>query len=429
MAKNRTQTPPLQGRGKGWGISKARLAILQKRAKAMRLNPTEPEKILWRHLSRSQIGGHKFRRQAVIGEYIADFYCPGRSLIVEVDGDTHDSEKDGIRDRNLMGFGCRTLRFTNEEVMQNMSGVLERISLSLREAVSSQSGLPHPNPSPEGEGLSAANALREAAQRLSDISDTPRLDAELLLAHSLGISREKLLLDLPNLSAPSEFSDLVARREKSEPVAHLIGTKEFWGLEFAVSPNVLIPRPDSELLIEQAVQAFAQNPPENILDLGTGSGALLLAALSEFPKAKGVGIDASAKALGVAHNNADSLKLTDRAQFHLVDWTTLNWVQSLVGRFDLILANPPYVSSKALLSQDVAGFEPHNALFAGADGLDDYKIIIPALTDLLIPNGIVLLEIGFDQQESVSKIALENGYVVECKQDLGENDRLLILTR
>ncbi len=275
----------------------------------------------------------------------------------------------------------------------------------------------------------AAEALRDAAPKLAEISDTPRLDAELLLAHALGMSREQLLLDLPKLTTPDAFATLINRRTRSEPIAHIIGSKEFWGLEFAVSPDVLIPRPDSELLIEQAVQIFAEDPPENLLDLGTGSGALLLAALSEFPKAKGIGVDASASALGIAHNNADSLELADRAKFHLVDWTTPDWAQSLGGRFDLILANPPYVSTEVVLLQDVVNFEPHQALFAGADGLNDYKIIIPALADILTPTGIVLLEIGFDQAESVSKIARKNGYLVECKQDLGRNDRLLILTR
>lgn len=276
---------------------------------------------------------------------------------------------------------------------------------------------------------SAAIALREAAQKLNEISDTPRLDAELLMAHMLGLSRERLLLDLPKLTAPDGFDTFVARREKSEPIAHLIGTKEFWGLEFTVSPDVLIPRPDSETLIEQAVQLFAGRPPANILDLGTGSGALLLATLSEFTDAKGTGIDASAKALEIAHNNADRLNLSERVGFHLIDWKTSNWVNPLSSPFDLVLANPPYVATNAELSPEVTEYEPHRALFAGAEGLDDYRTIIPVLAELLSPDGITLLEIGFDQRESVSKIASENGYVVECKQDLGGNDRLLVLAR
>jgi release factor glutamine methyltransferase len=182
-------------------------------------------------------------------------------------------------------------------------------------------------------------------------------------------------------------------------------------------------------LIEEAVQIFAKSPPHHILDLGTGSGALLLAALHEFPEAQGTGIDASSKALQIAHNNADQLQLAARAKFALVDWTVPGWTKELAGPFDLILANPPYVANTAKLSADVYDYEPHPALFAGETGLDDYRIIIPALGNLLAAEGIALLEIGYDQAQSVSEIAKDNGYLVECKQDLSRNDRLLILRR
>jgi release factor glutamine methyltransferase len=275
----------------------------------------------------------------------------------------------------------------------------------------------------------AASALREAAQRLADISDSPRLDAELLMAHGLQIERSELLLKLPELNAPADFPALVERRRQSEPIAHIIGKKEFWGLAFQVTPDVLIPRPDSELLIEEAVRSLASNHPQRILDLGTGSGALVLAALSEFPQARGLGMDASAAALQIAHNNADALGLADRASFLLLDWTQPDWTNSLGSGFDLILANPPYVATGARLSADVADFEPHQALFAGEAGLDDYKIIIPALGKLLSPTGTALLEIGFDQANPVSEIAMKSGYHIEIKKDLGRNDRLLILRR
>ena len=275
----------------------------------------------------------------------------------------------------------------------------------------------------------AALALREAARTLGPVSDTPRLDAELLMAHALAIEREQLLLDLPKLMVPDSFGLLIKRRAKHEPIAHIIGTREFWGLEFQVSPDVLIPRPDSETLIEEAVRIFRDTPTPNILDLGTGSGALLLAALHEFPDAKGVGIDASAAALQVAHNNADRLDMSDRARFALLDWTRTDWTDGLDGPFDLILANPPYVSSALVLAPEVAHFEPHQALFAGKEGLDDYRIIIPALDRLLADKGAALLEIGFDQAEPVSQIASRSGYVAECKQDFGGNDRLLTLRR
>lgn len=275
----------------------------------------------------------------------------------------------------------------------------------------------------------AAAALREAAKNLAPISDTPRLDAELLMAHALDIERSDLLLKLPELSTPAAFPALIERRLKSEPVAHIIGRKEFWGLDFQVTPDVLIPRPDSELLIEEAVRIFAGAPPQRILDLGTGSGALVLAALHEFPDASGLGIDASAAALQIAHNNADMLNLTDRAAFLLLDWTIPGWTDALGSGFDLILANPPYVSSHAGLAADVADFEPAAALFAGEDGLDDYRLIVPMLAKLLAPAGTVLLEIGYDQAIPVSKLAENNGYHVDLKQDLGGNDRLLALRR
>jgi len=275
----------------------------------------------------------------------------------------------------------------------------------------------------------AAGALREAALLLTEISDSARLDSELLMAHGLQMERSALLLKLPELNAPADFPALVERRRQSEPIAHIIGKKEFWGLDFQVTPDVLIPRPDSELLIEEAVRSLASNHPQRILDLGTGSGALVLAALSEFPEARGLGMDASAAALQIAHNNADALGLADRANFLLLDWTQPDWTNSLGSGFDLILANPPYVSSLAELSADVADFEPGQALFAGEDGLDDYKIIIPVLEKLLTPTGTALLEIGFDQANPVSEIAMKSGYHVELKQDLGGNDRLLILRR
>ncbi|QTD57808.1 peptide chain release factor N(5)-glutamine methyltransferase [Parasphingorhabdus cellanae] len=274
-----------------------------------------------------------------------------------------------------------------------------------------------------------AAALRQAAQALETVSETPRLDAELLMAHLLGISRQDLLLDLPKLDVPDGFSALLERRKAHEPVAHIVGEREFWSLPFQVSADVLIPRPDSEILIETAVEIGTDHPPTHILDLGTGSGALLLAALSEFPEARGVGMDASPAALAMAHNNADSLGLSDRARFLLQDWTMADWTQSLGGLFDLILANPPYVSTKAELSREVSEFEPHKALFAGAQGMDDYHVIIPALDALLAGDGIALIEIGFDQAGQVTILAEKQGYAVECKQDLGGNDRLLVLRR
>jgi very-short-patch-repair endonuclease len=153
----RPEAPPLQGRGKGWGLSVEQLRELHKRAAEMRRNPTEPEKRLWRNLSNQQLSDHKFRRQSVIGWFIADFLCPQKALIVEVDGDTHDEAKDRLRDDVLARHGFRVLRVTNDDVMSNMDGVLTLISRALT-AAPDRWNKPHPNPSPEGEGLEPVEA-------------------------------------------------------------------------------------------------------------------------------------------------------------------------------------------------------------------------------------------------------------------------------
>jgi very-short-patch-repair endonuclease len=155
----RPEAPPLQGRGLGWGLSNVQLKELHRRAAEMRRNPTEPEKRLWRHLSDRKLDGHKFRRQSVIGRFIADFLCPQKALIVEVDGDTHDQFKDRSRDDILIGLGFRVVRVTNADVMANMDGVLQHILGALASAPDRWDN-PHPNPSPEGEGLAAVEAQK-----------------------------------------------------------------------------------------------------------------------------------------------------------------------------------------------------------------------------------------------------------------------------
>lgn len=234
-------------------------------------------------------------------------------------------------------------------------------------------------------------ALSDAAQRLSGVSKSARLDAELLMAHALGISREALLLARLGDVAPADFAGLLARRLASEPVAYITGMRDFWTIALAVTPAVLIPRADSETLMEAAVAHFGDSGPKRVLDLGTGSGALLLAALSQWPGATGLGVDASEAALGVARANAQRLGLGERARFVLGDWGA-----GLDGLFDLILCNPPYVESGASLFSEVADYEPDSALFAGADGLDDYRRLMPQLARLMAPAAIVALEIGAD---------------------------------
>lgn len=269
-----------------------------------------------------------------------------------------------------------------------------------------------------------ASALREAAQQLAAVSDTPRLDAELLMAHALGVERQAVLLDPSRFSVPERFAEFVGLRMKHEPVAYILGYRDFWTIRISVGSGVLIPRPDSETLIETAISHFGTTGPARILDLGTGPGTLLLAALSEWRAATGLGVDASATALEYARNNASALGLEDRAELTLGDWTA-----GITGPFDLILCNPPYIVETDALMPDVADHEPPGALFAGADGLDDYRRIIPDLPRLLAPGGAVILEIGATQHMLVRELAEAVGFVVACRQDLAGRDRALSLTR
>jgi len=267
-----------------------------------------------------------------------------------------------------------------------------------------------------------SDALRAAADRLALISDTPRLDAELLLAHALRIDRNDLLLRQRDLTVAPDFEALVARRLTGEPIAYIIGFRDFWTITLAVTPDVLIPRPDTETLIEAALDHFGAHGPTRILDLGTGSGALLLAALSQWPQASGTGVDLSPGALAVAKGNAQRLGLADRADFQLGDWAA-----GVEGPFDLILINPPYIAQSVQLSGDVL-HEPDSALFAGDEGLDDYRRIAPMLPRLLGPGAMAAMEIGYDQRLSVSAILAEQGLSVQCRRDLAGRDRCLIAT-
>jgi release factor glutamine methyltransferase len=270
-----------------------------------------------------------------------------------------------------------------------------------------------------------APVLREATAALEGISPTPRLDAELLLAHALGIDRSTMLLQQHGLSVPDSYSGLLARRVADEPVAYITGVQAFWDLELCVTPDVLIPRADSETLLQGAIDWFGENnAPMRIADLGTGSGALLLAALSIFPNAKAVGIDISAKALAVASDNANRTRFADRVQFELRDWTKAGWADGL-GQFDLILCNPPYIEDGFTLAPMVAAHEPHGALFAGADGLDDYQILVPSLRALLNSCGVAFFEIGYNQAQAVQKLGAEEGFLTELHHDLAGNPRAI----
>jgi release factor glutamine methyltransferase len=250
--------------------------------------------------------------------------------------------------------------------------------------------------------------------------DTARLDAELLLAHLLGVERISIIL-LPHraLSADEDqrFRLMVARRANREPFAYVVGEKEFWSLPFMVTPATLIPRPDSETLIDVAVRNLTFKHPKRILDFGTGSGCLLLAALSEFPQATGVGVDSSMAALSVAIQNGHALGLADRAVWELSDWDAALEADQ---QFDLILANPPYVgeSERDSLQPDVHDHEPASALFAGPEGLDAYPALLAAIARRLAPGGMALVEIGRSQAEAVSQMAESAGFRAKIHPDM-----------
>lgn len=269
-----------------------------------------------------------------------------------------------------------------------------------------------------------AEILRAGAARLADagLAD-PRLDAEVLLAHVLGLPRLSMLIDTTR-EVPGEtarnFETLIARRATGEPVAYITGLREFWSLEFRVTPATLIPRPDSETLVEAVLRAFPQGAPSRVLDLGTGSGCLLLSVLHEFPGSFGIGVDRSFEAARVAADNAARLGLADRSAIVVGDW-----MESLSGPFDCILANPPYIGEMEALSPEVAAFEPTTALFAGADGLNDYRRIIPDMGRILAPGGRVFLEIGYTQAEAVSQIAAGAGFLSLVHQDLAGHPRCI----
>ena len=271
---------------------------------------------------------------------------------------------------------------------------------------------------------SVGEAIRSAADRLAKTSGTARLDAELLMAHALGVLRSDMLLRSMRDEAPVEFDALVERRMKHEPVAHILGHQEFYGRTFRVTPDTLIPRGDSEVVVEAALDL--RPGAQRVLDLGTGTGALLLTVVAETG-ASGVGTDLSPAALAVAHDNADLLGIEERVRFHLLDWRSEGWSDDL-GRFDVILCNPPYVETGAALDPDVRDFEPHSALFAGEDGLGDYRVIIPQLRNLLADGGVVILEIGHEQSAAVSEIARSNGFMLDLRRDLANRPRALILT-
>ncbi len=269
--------------------------------------------------------------------------------------------------------------------------------------------------------ISLREALAAAAARLRDAGiENPQREARRLAAHAAGTTATGLLafdtIDEHALAA------LVARRAAHEPLAFITGQREFWGLAFTVSPATLIPRPDSETLIELAL---AHRPAARLLDLGTGTGCLLLSLLHEWPESTGVGVDLSPAAAALAARNAAALGLASRAGFFAG-----HWADALATRFDLVISNPPYIESGEIpgLMPDVAAYEPATALDGGADGLAAYRAILAALPGLLAPNGAAILEIGATQAPAVTALAAAAGYAAAARADLAGHPRALRLT-
>jgi len=271
--------------------------------------------------------------------------------------------------------------------------------------------------------------FEEAAKNLAGAGvESPRTEARLLYAYALGVRRDDTLsADLkPTPQQTAAFAAMVARRIAREPFAYVTGRKEFWSLDFQVGPGVLVPRPETETLIEEALRVIPdRNTPLAVADLGTGSGALLIAALKEFPRAAGLGLDSSAEALGYAKRNVFAHGLSERAKLKLDDWAA-----APDDSFDLVFSNPPYIPSVEIESLDpeVSRFEPRAALDGGPDGLDAYRALALVLPRILKKGGWAILEIGAGQ--TVEPVFQGSGLrLAGITPDLGGIPRAVLLEK
>lgn len=271
--------------------------------------------------------------------------------------------------------------------------------------------------------MTGADALRGAIARLKDggLLD-PARDARLLLAHAMQIGADRLTLHLPDTlsdTALERFDDAIDARLQRQPVSQITGQRAFWGHSFVVTPDVLDPRPETECLIAKALEA----PFERVLDLGTGSGAILLSLLAERPDATGLGGDISHAALSVAKRNRQRLDLNDRAEF-----VASNWFETIKGKFDLIVSNPPYIGADEMdgLEPETRDWEPHLALTPGGDGLAPYRIIAAQAGNFMTRNARILLEIGPTQGRKVSEFLSNAGFEnVTVLPDFDDRDRVV----
>ncbi|HET7924238.1 MAG TPA: peptide chain release factor N(5)-glutamine methyltransferase [Rhodanobacteraceae bacterium] len=275
--------------------------------------------------------------------------------------------------------------------------------------------------------MNVRDLLATASQRLGGAD--ARLDAELLLAHALGVSRARLYAwpeHEPDATQREAFERLVDARARGEPIAYLTGRREFWSIDLAVTPDVLIPRHETELLVELALERIPRDRAFRVVDLGTGSGAIALAIARERPLARVTAIDASAAALDVARGNAERLAIGNVA-FAVGDW----YAAIADARFDLVVSNPPYIASNdAHLAQGDLRFEPESALASGADGLDAIRRIVAGAPVHLAEGGTLLLEHGFDQSARVRELFESAGFVnVRSIRDNGGHERVTLGTK
>jgi len=258
----------------------------------------------------------------------------------------------------------------------------------------------------------------------------PQLDSEILLSCSIQRDKKHIILnpkEILNSEKLSKFKSLIERRKKGEPIAYLINKKEFWKDEFFVNKDVLIPRPDTELIIEQVLKIFSKEEQLQVLDIGTGSGCILLSILKERPNFYGTGIDISKKSINVSKFNAKQLNLMNRVKF--VHSSVDNFK---IGKYDIIVSNPPYIESACLkyLEKDVVNFEPKLALSGGLDGFSKIRKVINKARILIKKNGKFILEIGFNQKNKAKEILKEEGfYINKSIKDYGKNDRCIISTK
>ena len=258
----------------------------------------------------------------------------------------------------------------------------------------------------------------------------PYLDSEILLSESINREKKYIILNPKEILENKQlnnFNSLIERRRKGEPIAYLINKKEFWKNEFYVNENVLIPRPDTELIIDQVLKIYSKNSQLQILDIGTGSGCILLSILKERTSFYGTGIDISKKSINVSKFNANRLKLDNRVKFYNSDVDNFK-----IGKYDLIVSNPPYIELLSLkyLEKDVVNFEPKLALSGGFDGFSKIRKVISKASTLIKKNGKLILEIGFKQRNKVKEILKKEGfYINRTLKDYGNNDRCIISTK